>query len=150
MGVTLCEEQDIKDRLGLTDDQDLTADQQAKWPGTAAEASVLVEGFLRREWDDLATVPDAIKVVVSRMTVRAMTAPAGPLSPMEGQQSSSSTFGPMSYNRSFGADAVFTTPWLSKADRLALSRFRGGVTNEPMFDTAAVSNADNDWAGGWP
>lgn len=148
MGITLCDESDIKDRLLLGPSDSLSADQAKKWPPLAAEATVLVEGFLGREWevDDtaeppqteaavLATVPKGIRVVVSRMAVRAMTQTAGGATPVDGQQSASSTFGPMGYARSFSTD-VFTSPWLSKSDRETLRRFviRGRIQHVAMFD----------------
>lgn len=161
MGITLCDESDIKARLRLGVDGVLTDEQTAAWPGLAEEATVLVEGFLGREWDIdddtidgpdedddgtevpqteadvLATVPKGIRVVVSRMTVRAMTgaSTAGGAVPMDGQQSASSTFGPLSYARGFSTD-VFSSPWLSKSDRESLRRYvvRGQVQHVPMFN----------------
>lgn len=139
MGVVLADESDIKARLQLGESDSLNAAQTKAWPPLAEEATGIVEGFLRREWLDLATVPKEVRVVVSRMTVRAMSAPAGGSAgaPVEGQSSASSTFGPMSYSRGFGQDAVFTSPWLSKADRMALSPYANvsAVHNEPMYDT---------------
>lgn len=150
MGVTLCDESDIKARF---DGRDLTTDEQAKWPGRAAEATVQVEGFVLRQWDDLATVPLAIRIVTSRMTVRSMTAPTGGAgAPIEGQSSASSTFGPMSYSRGFGQDAVFTSPWLSKADKAALAPYisHAAVYNEAMYDTTLYDRTDYDFSEpGW-
>jgi hypothetical protein len=141
VSITLCDESDIKSRLQLGDTEDLTADQAKAWPPLAQEATGLVEGFLGRTWPDetlIADVPTAVRVVVSRMTVRAMTTPTGPGAPIDGQQSASSTFGPMSYARGFGSESVFTSPWMSKADRLALTPYlaRQAVQNEPMYDTS--------------
>lgn len=155
MGITLCDESDIKKRLKLGDTDTLTVDQQKAWPSLAEEATTLVEGYLGREWivdpdtdddndpsdppaleaDVLATVPKGIRIVVSRMTVRAMTQTQGGATPVDGQQSASSTFGPMSYARGFSTD-VFSSPWLSKSDREALRRYvvRGQVQHVPMFD----------------
>lgn len=166
MGITLCDESDIKARLQLGPDDTLTDAQQKAWPGAAEEATTLVEGFLGREWDVdddtldgpdadddgtevpqteadvLATVPRAVRVVVSRMTARAMNAGVGGGQlPIDGQQSQSSTFGPMSYARGFSTD-VFTSPWLSKSDREALRRFvvRGKIQHVPMFDDSYNRN----------
>lgn len=152
MGITLCNEADIKARLQLGDADSLTADQSKKWPPLAEEATGIVEGFIHRAWGTdpgISSVPQGIRVVTSRMTVRAMGAATSPNTPVEGQEAASSTFGPMSYNNRFGTDAVFTSPWLSKADRLALQPYvdRGSVVHEPMFDTDYVSNLDNDWRG---
>lgn len=149
MGITLCDESDIKARLQLGVGDNLSTAQQNAWPGLAEEATGQVEGFLLREWnpdlttdppqtdaDALTLVPKEIRVVTSRMVVRTMNTPAqGGTTPMDGQQSASSTFGPMSYARGFAADSVFTSPWLSKADKLALARFslRRQIHNEPMF-----------------
>jgi hypothetical protein len=157
VGITLCGESDIKARLQLAADDDLSDRQQAAWPGLAEEATVQVEGFLKREWvvdpnhtdingnpdrdtvdKVLALVPKAVRVVVSRMVVRAMTQGTGGVGtgsvPMDGQQSQSSTFGPMSYSRGFSTD-VFSSPWLSRGDKLALLRYVGStVYNVPMFD----------------
>lgn len=149
MGATLCDESDIKKRLQLGDSDTLTADQAKAWPPLAEEATGLVEGFIKFGWSDTfdindptltPPVPKEVRVVVSRMVVRAMTAPkSGPGVPLDGQQSSSSTFGPMSYARGFASDSVFTSPWMSKSDRLALIRFRqGNIQNVPMYDTSKV------------
>ena len=137
MTATLADELDIKARLNLGAGDSLPA-QYTNWAGPAKEASVIVEGFLHRTWDALNAVPEAVRVVVSRMTVRAMSAPVGtPGAPIEGQRSFSSQFGPMSHQRTFGEDAVFSTPWLSKSDRAALAAYvmRAGVFNEPMYNT---------------
>jgi hypothetical protein len=158
MGITLCDESDIKARLQLGDSDTLTDEQQKAWPPLAEEATTLVEGFLGREWvvddtldppqtesDLLATVPRGVRVVVSRMTVRAMTAPkAGGGTPIDGQQSSSSTFGPMSYARGYSTD-VFSSPWLSKSDREALRRYvvRGQIQHVAMFDDSYNRNRWN-------
>lgn len=145
MGVTLCNDTDIAKRLGV---DSLTETQSAAWPGKAEEATVLVEGFTHRTWTALADVPKAVRIVVSRMTVRAMESPSGiPAAPIDGQTSASSTFGPMSHSRGFGADAVFTTPWLSKTDRVALAPYvaRAAVYHEPMYDTTVRSRDGYDW-----
>lgn len=148
MGVTLANAQDVKDRLG----RDLNAPETAAWANVAKEASVIVEGYLNRQWTDFAEVPDAVRVVTSRMTVRAMQAPTGSTAPVDGQRGFSSTFGPMSHNRTFGEDAVFSTPWLSKADRAALAPYvmRAGVFNEPMYDPAVFDRTGYDfYEPGW-
>lgn len=165
MGVTLCDERDIKKRLQLGDGDSLTDEQAKAWPSIAEEATGIVEGYLKRKWTPtveplqtdaqrLAEVPPEIRTVVSRMTVRAMNSPVGPGAPIDGQQSSSSTFGPMSYARGYSSDAVFTSPWLSKVDRIALSPYRKtqAVQNEPMFDDTKARfghTLDSDWSGGW-
>jgi hypothetical protein len=152
MGITLCDESDIKARLQLGVSDTLTDAQQKAWPSLAEEATALVEGYLGREWDVdpdvdppqtegdvLVTVPRAIRVVVSRMTVRAMNAPQTAAAGLiDGQQTASSTFAGMSYNRGFGPDRVFTSPWLSKPDREALRRYvvRGQIQHVAMFDNS--------------
>ena len=148
MGLTLCDEQDIKDRLELGPGDNLTTEQQQKWPAKAAEATAQVEGYLHREWTTtIGDVPTAVRIVTSRMTVRAMTAPVGAGAPVDGQSGASSTFGPMSYNRRFGEGAVFTSPWLSRADKQALDPYiaRAAVYNEPMYDTTLHDRTGYDF-----
>lgn len=151
MGITLCDESDIKARLQLGDSDTLTSQQQKAWPGLAEEATTVVEGYLGSEWDIdpdvdppqteadvLATVPKAVRVVVSRMTVRAMNTPANAAAAgmVDGQQSATSALGPMSHSRVFPADTLFTSPWMSKSDRAALARYvvRGRIQHVAMFD----------------
>lgn len=153
MTATLADELDVKARLNLGAG-DALPEKYTNWAGPAKEASVIVEGFLHRTWDALASVPEAVRVVVSRMTVRAMQAPTGGGAgvPVDGQRSFSSQFGPMSHQRTFGEDAVFSTPWLSKADKAALAPYimRAGVFNEPMYDTTLHDRTGYDFAEpGW-
>jgi hypothetical protein len=149
---TLADELDIKARLNLAP-ADALPERYTNWAGPAKEASVVVEGYLHRTWSALNDVPEAVRVVTSRMTVRAMQAPApGPAGvPVDGQRSFSSTFGPMSHQRTFGEDAVFSTPWLSKADKAALAPYilRGGVFNEPMYPERLVDRTGYDFEPGW-
>lgn len=149
MGVTLCDEDDIKARLGGV--TDLTAPQLAAWPGAAEEASVLIEGFLEREWTVFGDVPRNVRIVCSRMVVRTFT-PAGESGGqlggtlMPGTKSFNSSMGPFGHTTTFGDDVVFGSPWLSKADRLALRKPRPQVTHEPMYDPDTTDRTGLDFA----
>lgn len=139
MGVTLCDEADLVERLRGTV---LTTAQQTAWPGLAKEATALAEGFLMREYTVLGDVPSAVRVATSRMVVRAFG--VNPDSPTqvyaEGTKSFQSSMGPMARTTTFDADVSFSAPWLSKAERTILGRFilRSSLSHQPMFDTEAV------------
>ena len=146
MGVTLCDAADIVKRLGRA----LTPQESSAWPGVAEEATVLIEGYLDKEWadddSDPGTVPAAVplnvRVVASRMVARTFGTtgvPGGQLggTMLPGTRSFNSSMGPMGHTTTFGDDVVFGSPWLSKADRLML-RKKSHVEHHPMFQVEAT------------
>lgn len=155
MGVILCDETDVKNRLG---GRDLTTEETAGWKGLAEEASVLIEGFLNRTWtDDDAddtTVPDAVprnvRVVCSRMVARCF--PNGPLSGPgtaalpPGTRSFNSSMGPLGHTTTFGSEVEFGQPYLSRNDRISLRRTAAPVEHHPMFHDTGVDRLGRDFA----
>lgn len=148
MGVILCDETDVKNRLG---GRNLSTSEQASWKGIAEEASVLIEGYLDEEWADddndeatvPASVPRRVRVVCSRMVARTLSsggAPGGPGSGTlpPGTRSFNSSLGPMGHTTTFGDDVVFGSPWLSRADKVMLRKQVKPVTNAPMYDTSQI------------
>lgn len=148
MGVTLCDSDDLINRLG---GRELTPAETAAWPGCAEEASVLIEGFLEKEWTDLDAVPRHVRVVCSRMVVRTFDTagtPGGQLggTMLPGTKSFNSSMGPMGHTTTFGEDVVFGSPWLSKADRLSLRKGRYPVTHVPMYPEGVGDPTGYDFA----
>lgn len=105
----------------------LEADEIEDAPGLIEEASVLVEGWCRREFVD--PVPPSVVVVVSRMVARVLGTKDAPV----GVESTQTSAGSFQLTRKFSDGATSGGPWLAKADRQALARYRRGVTNEAMW-----------------
>jgi hypothetical protein len=59
---------DVKARLG----RDLTSDEQTRFPGLLEEASAIVDGYLGRHYTGEGGIPDAVRIVVSRLIARAL------------------------------------------------------------------------------
>lgn len=153
MGAILCDTADVEERLGRT----MNTEETGAWKGIAREATVLIEGYLDKEWPDddadddtvPAAVPMNVRVVCSRMTARTLVAPgsapggalAGGLPP--GTKSFNSSMGPLGHTTTFGDDVVFGSPWLSKADKMMLRR-RRYAEHVPMYPTPTVGQGD------WP
>jgi len=149
MSAILCDESDIKKRLG---GRDLSTAEQAAWPGLAEEATAAIEGYLNQTWDageDPAVVPDTVprnvRVVASRMVARTLTSPQTPAGApsgamIPGTRSFNSSMGPLGHTTTFGDDVVFGSPWLSKADKIMLRRKPKPVMNFPMYDETAVGD----------
>lgn len=148
MSAILCNADDIKKRLG---GRNLTAAEQAAWPGLAEEATAAIEGYLNESWEAdedptvvPAAVPRNVRVVASRMVARTLSspvipgAPAGTMQP--GTRSFNSSMGPFGHTTTFGDDVVFGSPWLSKADKMMLRRKAKPIMNFPMYDETAVGD----------
>lgn len=126
--VVLASDADVEARLG----RDLDTSETAAVAGLITEASVLVVGYLNRDWTALADVPDAVRVVVSRMVARALT---GSSNIPAGTESFSSSLSVMSHTVKLGTDVAIGSPWLSKADKISLDPHRAyrGLMNVPMY-----------------
>lgn len=117
---------DVEARLG----RELSEEEELRVGGLLEEASLLVESHTGREFGGV--VPDAIRVVVSRMVARVLQAPAETL----GVESSSYTAGPFSQNRTYSQGASGGSPWLTAVDKKVLSRFgrrRGGISSVELM-----------------
>lgn len=115
---------DVEARLGRT----LTTDETARATGLLEEASVTVEGWLRCLPDP---VPDAVKIVVSRMVARVLTVGGTENAPEPGVSQLQATMGIFGVNRNFSSDATSGGVWLTKQDKTMLRPYgcRGRVQN---------------------
>ena len=115
---------DVEARLGRT----LTTEEAARVTGLLEEASVMVEGWLRCLPDP---IPDAVKIVVSRMVARALSVGGTDNAPEPGVSQLQATMGIFGVNRSFSSDATSGGVWLTKQDKSTLRPFgcRGHVGN---------------------
>lgn len=122
--MALATSQDVADRLG----RPLSTDEAARVTGLLDEASVMVEGWLRCVPDP---VPDAVKVVVSRMVARVLAVGGADNAPEPGVSQLQATMGIFGVNRSFSSDATSGGVWLTKQDKSTLRPYgcRGRVGN---------------------
>jgi hypothetical protein len=119
----LADQSDVEARLR----RELTADESPHIEDILEEASSLVTEHCRGA--DFDPVPDAVRIVTSRVAARALTAPLG----AGGVQSTVEQTGPYSQTRTFTADSANGGMYLSSVDRRQLRRWsRSGVWS---FDT---------------
>lgn len=109
----LAELSDVAARLG----EEVPENKVHVTEGLLEEASALVEGYLGRTFDD---VPRPVAVVVSRMVARVLQAPE----PSFAVETLSQSAGAFSQSQKFTTGASGGSPWLTAADKTALSRFR--------------------------
>lgn len=122
--MALATSQDVVDRLG----RPLSTDETARVTGLLDEASVMVEGWMRCVPDP---VPDAVKIVVSRMVARVLAVGGADNAPEPGVSQLQATMGIFGVNRSYSSDATSGGVWLTKQDKATLRPFgcRGHVGN---------------------
>lgn len=72
--------------------------------------------------------PDPVRIVVSRMVARSLPSDDGEGDPV-GVESTQWSAGSFQLSQNFTSDSVAGGPWLSKADRMMLRRWRRGVMN---------------------
>ncbi|CQD15729.1 hypothetical protein BN970_07148 [Mycolicibacterium conceptionense] len=122
--MALATSQDVVDRLG----RPLSTDETARVTGLLDEASVMVEGWMRCVPDP---VPDAVKIVVSRMVARVLAVGGADNAPEPGVSQLQATMGIFGVNRSYSSDATSGGVWLTKQDKATLRPFgcRGRVGN---------------------
>ena len=109
----LAELSDVEARLG----EEIPEENRDKVLNLLEEASVLVEGYLRRSFED---VTRPVAVVVSRMVARVLQAPAASFA----VETLSQSAGAFSQSQKFTTGASGGSPWLTAADKTVLSRFR--------------------------
>jgi hypothetical protein len=128
---------DVENRL----QRDLSTDEVGYLPGTADEASALVEGYLGVCYADGADVPDAVTVVTSRVVARLLTSNSIPSQ----VESASRSMGPFSAQLSFVADSTSGGPWLTKSDKMTLApyRARGAVSIPLVRESASVTTVES-------
>lgn len=123
--MALAESQDVADRLG----RDLTTEEEDRVEGLLDEASVLVSGWLGTTPDP---IPDAVRVVTSRVVARAIT---NGVAAEPGLESVQATMGVFQVNRGYSTDAASGGVWLTRTDKTVLRPFsvRGRVGNVPTW-----------------
>jgi hypothetical protein len=116
---------DVEARLRRT----LDGDEVSQLDGETDEASALVEGYLRVEYDVDNPAPLAVIVVTSRVIARMI----GDTGAFPAQADSLSRgMGPFSATTHLVADSTSGGPWLTKSDKMALAPFRVGVVSVPL------------------
>lgn len=118
--MALATEADVAKRLG----RELDETEELRVEGLLEEASVLVEEYLGCTPDP---VPDAVRVVTSRMVARALGRPTGTPGITPGQLSAQQTMGPFSRSATFEAGSTSGGPWVEAKDKAALRRHRCGA-----------------------
>ncbi len=117
----LADAADVVARLG----RDLTADETARVSGLLEEASVMAGEWMRCVPDP---VPDAVRIVVSRMVSRVFSVGDTAEPAVTDVQA---TMGVFQVNRRFSPDASSGGVWLTRQDKNMLRRYgcRGRVGN---------------------
>lgn len=118
----LADAEDVVARLG----RNLTSDETARVSGLLDEASVMAGEWMRCVPDP---VPDAVRIVVSRMVARVL-AVAGDV-PEPAVTGVQANMGPFTVNRTYLSDATSGGVWLTRQDKNMLRRYgcRGRVGN---------------------
>ena len=106
---------DVADRLG----HPVEEGKQDEALGLIEEASILVEGYLERDFEGM-EVPRRVSVVVSRMVARVLQAPEASFS----VDTVSNTAGPFARSHTYTTGGSGGSPWLTKQDKTALKRYR--------------------------
>ena len=104
---------DVEARLGRI----LTPDEAARSAGLLEEASVMAEAWLRRVPDP---VPDAVRIVVSRMVARVLVASGSSSGPEPGTSQVQATMGVFGVTRSYSSDATSGGVRMTRQDKSTL------------------------------
>lgn len=117
----LADAADVAARLG----RQLTSDENARVSGLLDEASVMAGEWMRCVPEP---VPDAVRIVVSRMVARVLTTGDSIEPAVTGVQAGMGVF---TVNRTFSSDATSGGVWLTRQDKNTLRRHgcRGRVGN---------------------
>ena len=120
--IKFCTQTDVEQRLR----RDLTEDEEDYLDGMIQEAQLLVTAYLGCGPDpyiDAENIPDAVRIVTSRMVARVLqeadTAPE-----YFGATQVGETAGPFSQQVTFQSGSRLGSPWLAKADRETLHPYR--------------------------
>ena len=118
----LCTADDVSNRLRRA----LTTAEVEYAPAMIEEAQALVLGYLgcgEDPYEELADVPDAVRIVTSRMVARVIE--QGQTEPGEvGAVQVGNTAGPFGKQITFAPGARLGSPWLAKADKESLDPYR--------------------------
>lgn len=106
---------DVEKRLGNAIDPDETE----RVEGLLEEATILVEGYVGTV---KTPVPRAVRVVTSRMVARVLQAPTDGFT----QDSVSYSAGDYSRNVTYNTGGSGGAPWLTRTDKIALRKAKGG------------------------
>ena len=124
MLMVLASNEDVEARLG----RPLTTDESARVTGLLDEASVMAQGWMKCVPDP---VPDAVKIVVSRMVARALAVGNADSAPEPGVSQIHATMGIFGVNRNYSTDATSGGVWLTRQDKATLRPYgcRGRAVN---------------------
>lgn len=122
--MALAAQLDVEARLGRV----LTTSETALLPGLLEEAGLLVEGYLGVHYGPGDDIPDAVRVVTSRVVARALT---GPQNIPEGVSASTLQSLDYSATSNFGPEGR-TSLWLSKQDKMMLRTLSSGFISLAM------------------
>lgn len=119
--MALAEASDVIERLG----RDLTATEELRVGALLDDASAVVIGYCRDDFEDDEEIPSAVVGVVAKLVARVFDRASGPGGSFVDQQSA----GPFSQHMSAASSSGDV--WLTAADKIALRRFRkgGGLTS---------------------
>lgn len=106
---------DVEKRLG----NEIDPDEKDRVEGLLEEATILVEGYIGTVTKP---VPRAVRVVTSRMVARVLQAPSDGFT----QDSVSYSAGDYSKNVTYNTGGSGGSPWLTKTDKIALRKAKGG------------------------
>lgn len=131
----------------------LPAPELAKIPGYIADASALIEGYLKRTFPDppdtdnpqtVNLVPDAARLVCRRMVARVLTS-----APIDANfDAYASTMGPMSHTKHVAQDVLGGGVWLTNQDKVILNGITSagvGVVNIPLYAISSCPPAPPNW-----
>ena len=119
----LATQADVEKRLSRS----LTEEEAQFLDGPLEEASALVEAWCGRKFTE--PVPDAVRIVVSRMVARTVEAPEV-LPGLESEQVSAGSFQQTSR---FGSDSMSGGPWLTRKDKTMLKAFGPRVVSVALW-----------------
>lgn len=143
----LCSVADVQERLGRV----LTPPELERVGGLIAEASALVQAYLGcpitawvgpDEDDDTVpdVVPEAVRIVTSRMVARVLSVPAAFTAGEVSQQ----TVGP--FSTTFQPGTTSGAPWLGSMDQVTLKPYRCNVSG---FSVMTLEGEQTTGATGW-
>lgn len=117
-----CKKEDVEKRLRRV----LTSDENTYLPGMIEEAQLLVVSYLGcgpDPYEEDEDVPDAVRVVTSRMVARVIQE-ADVAPEYFGATQIGETAGPFSQQVTFQSGTRIGSPWLAKADKEILNPYR--------------------------
>lgn len=121
--VAFCKQQDVENRIR----RELDGDEVSYLPGMIEEAQLLVVSYLGcgpDPYESESDVPNAVRVVTSRMIARVIQEAESTPPEFFGASQVGETAGPFSQQITFDKNSRLGSPWLAKADRETLDPYR--------------------------